>query len=38
MPTATHVALPFTIPFFNRRLKPQLDEAQDVPVNDAPSD
>src|SRR6478736_7681067 len=32
---ATHVPLPVAIPFLDRRLQPQLDQPQHVPVGDA---
>ena len=34
---ATDAPVPVAIPFLDRRLQPQLDEAQHVPIHDAPS-
>jgi hypothetical protein len=36
VPAAAHASLPITIPFFDWRLEPHFDEAQDVPIDDAP--
>jgi len=36
VPAAAHASLPITIPFFDWRLEPHFDEAQDVSIDDAP--